>query len=146
MMKDKYQKILEKFEIYYPSIYKQAVDWWASGRMFITVKLADGNMFEFNPLDNSIRRIRVKECEQDESVRRKEFGSNLEKLIPLSGMTKGELAARLGITNAMLSRYLRGTSIPSVDKAYQIANIIGCRVEELFDNTYSSELEMSDED
>lgn len=139
MLKDKYQKILEQFEIYYPSLYEQTVDWWASGRMFISVKIRDGNMFEFNPMDNSIRRIRTKEYIEDETVRRKAFGSNLEKMVPLSGLTKSELAEKLGITNAMMSRYIRGTSMPSVDKAFQIANAIGCKIEELFDGTYIDE-------
>lgn len=136
MVKDKYQKILEQFEQYYPSLYEQTVDWWASGRIFITVRLSDGDMFEYNPMDNSIRRIHATNYEGDEESRRKEFGSNLEKMLSLSGMSKGEIAEKLGITNAMLSRYLRGTSMPSADKACQIANIVGCRVEEFFDNTY----------
>lgn len=137
MREDKYEKILDQFKQYYPYLYEQAVDWWASGRMFISVLLEDRTAYEFNPMDNSIRRIRVSNDDLDEEKLRKEFGANLEKLIPLSGMSKGELATKLGITNAMLSRYLRGTSMPSADRALQIANIIGCRVEELFDSTYS---------
>lgn len=136
MLNDKYQKMLEQFECYYPNLYEKTVDWWPSGRMTITVRLRDGDEFEFNPMDNSIRRIRIKEYEHDEEVRKKAFGANLEKQLIVSGLSKGELAERLGITNAMLSRYLRGTSMPSIDKGYLIANVLGCSVEELFDESY----------
>lgn len=138
MILDKYQKILEQFGRYYPSLYEQTVDWWASGRTFIFVRLDDGSVFEFNSIDNSIRRIRVNEYDEDDTARRKAFGANLEKLIPLSGMTKGELAENLGITNAMMTRYLKGTSMPSAVKAYQLASALGCRVDDLFDDTYIS--------
>lgn len=136
MLTDKYGKILKQFELHYPELYSQAENWWASGRMSITVKLQDGSMFEYDWLDNSIRHVRTKNGSHDDEVLRKEFSANLEKMIPYSGLTKSELAKKLGITNAMLSRYLRGTSMPSVDKAYKIARAIGCRVDELFDDTY----------
>lgn len=136
MLNDKYQKMLEQFEYYYPNLYEKTVDWWPSGRMTITVRLQDRDEFEFNPMDNSIRRIRVNEFDHDEDARKKAFGANLEKQLIASGLSKGELAERLGITNAMLSRYLRGTSMPSIDKGYLIANVLGCSVEELFDETY----------
>lgn len=137
MMKGKYERVVEQFELYYPSLAKQAVDWWPSGRMFITVRLRNGDDFEFNPMDNTIRRICVNDDNVDKEIRRKTFGINLDKLISVSSMSKGELASRLGITNAMLSRYTKGTSIPSVDKAYEISRILGCRLEELFDDTYN---------
>ncbi len=137
MLNDKYQKMLEQFKCYYPNLYEKTVDWWPSGRMTITVRLMDGDKFEFNPMDNSIRRIQSREFEVDEAARRRAFGINLEKQLPHCGLSKGELAEKLGITNAMLSRYIRGTSMPSIDKGYLIASVLGCSVEELFDDTYN---------
>lgn len=136
MEKDKYRRILEQFELYYPDIYEQSVDWWVSGRMTIAVRLRDGGIFEYNRMDNSLRRIQVKEYSEDEEVRRKAFGYNLQKLIPFSGTTQAEIAKKLGITNAMMSRYVHGSSMPSADKANMIANLIGCRLDELFDENY----------
>lgn len=139
MLKNKYEGMLNQFEQYYPTMAARTIDWWASGRMSITVKLSDGTLFDYSPMDNSIRRVRVDEYETDETVIRKEFGSNLQKLIPFSGMSKSELAEKVGITNAMLSRYISGKSMPSVSKAYHIAKAIGCRIDELFDSTYIEE-------
>lgn len=136
MVKDKYQKILDQFELYYPDFYKQADDWWASGRMTIAVKLRDGSVFEYNRMDNTIRRIRTDEVNGDDDHVAKEFSANLKKIIPFCGKTQTEIANELGITNAMLSRYIHGTSIPNAGKAFRIAKILGCTVDELFDSNY----------
>ena len=136
MIKDKYEKLLSQFEICYPDFYRQAIDWWASGRMSIGVKLSNGDILDYDSVENTIRWVRTLNDEMDEDRRRLAFSRNLQKMIPFTGLSKGELAERLGITNAMLSRYLKGTNVPSVDKAYQIARFVGCTVDELFDETY----------
>lgn len=136
MIRDKYEKVLKQFELYYPTVYNQAVDWWASGRMSISVKLNDGNIFEYNYVENTIRRIR-NDSDIDETSMTKSFGKNLQKQIPFSGMSHGQLAEKLGITNAMLSRYIHGNSAPSAVKAFRIAKALGCTVDELFDGTYT---------
>jgi ribosome-binding protein aMBF1 (putative translation factor) len=138
MVRDKYEKILSQFELYHPTLYKQSVDWWASGRMAITVKLSNGELFEYNQLENTIRRVQT-ETDLDEGNMTKSFGKNLQKHIPLCGMSHGELAEKLGITNAMLSRYIHGNSSPSVVKAFRIAKAIGCTVDELFDCNYAEQ-------
>lgn len=139
VIKDKYEKILEQFELYYPNFYSQAVDWWASGRMSIGIKLRNGEVLDYDHMENSIRWIRYDNRLDDEEFRRKTFSHNLQKMIPFTGMSKGEIAERLGITNAMLSRYITGKSIPSVDKAYQLARLLGCTTDELFDDNYMNE-------
>ena len=58
------------------------------------------------------------------------------KMIPFTGMSKSEIAAKLGITNAMLSRYISGASIPSADRSHQLARLLGCSTDELFDDNY----------
>ena len=137
MIRDKYERTLKQFEIYYPGLYARAVDWWASGRASITVKLDDDIAYDYDPMDNSIRRIYIGETGRDDDILvRKDFGANLQKMIPYSGLSKGELAEQVGITNAMLSRYIRGNSIPSVTIAYKIARALGCTGDELFNNTY----------
>lgn len=136
MVKDKYEQILDHFELYYPRHYERAVDWWASGRMSITVKLEDGSMYEYDRTDSSLRRLRTKDLENDESILSQELGANLRKIIPICGITQKDLATKLGITNAMLSRYIHGTAVPSAAKLHRIAKALGCTMDELFDGTY----------
>lgn len=135
MVRDKYEQILNQFQLYYPSLYTQTIDWWATGPMSITVKLKDKSRFEYNYMDNTIRAIKTEATSNDDVIA-KSFGYNLQKFIPLSGKTQNEIAQTLGITNAMLSRYVHGTSMPSAGKAFRLAKILGCSVDELFDNTY----------
>lgn len=136
MMRNKYEPMLDQFKLYYPGYYDQAVDWWASGRLSITVRLKDGTQFEFNSMTNTIRRVRTDASVASDDVVAKEFGHNLQKFITMRGVTNMELASRLGITNAMLSRYIHGTSMPSAGKAFRLAKALGCTIDELFDGTY----------
>lgn len=136
MIHDKYERTLKQFEMYYPRYYERAVDWWSSGRMSIMIKLDDGNIYDYDPMDNSIRLVPDNRCDSSEDSARKSFGINLQKMIPFSGLSKGELAEKAGITNAMLSRYIRGNSMPNVIVAHRLATILGCTLDELFDRTY----------
>lgn len=136
MVKGKYERILEQFEHYYPYLYEQTVDWWPSGRICITVKLEDGLLMEFDSFANTIRRIQPREYVEDVGALRKDIGRNLQKVILTRGIAQSDIASKSGITEAMLSRYIHGTSMPGVDKLYSIAAALGCRVADLLDETY----------
>lgn len=134
-MTDKYERTLKQFKLYYPSFYERTIDWWASGRMAITVKLDDGTLFEYDPIDESLRQI-ADDQSDDETVIRKAFGNNIQKMLPFSGMNQGELADKVGVSRVMMSNYIRGKSIPNVIIARKIARALGCDINELFDDTY----------
>lgn len=136
MVKSKFDVILEKFEKYYPDLYKQTVDWWPSGRFHITVKLEDRMLFEFDSTNNSIRRVRPDNYKKDIEVIRTDIGHNIQKLISTRGIPQSEIASRVGITEAMLSRYIHGTSMPGIDKVYSLANVLGCRVIDILGEAY----------
>lgn len=136
LVRDKYEQILQDYEMCHPYFYEQTVDWWASGKMTIAVELKNGNLYEFDNLDKTLRCLRSKNCNVDEDILNREFGANVRKNIPLTGKTQKELCEEIGITNAMLSRYIHGNSAPSAAKAYKIAKAIGCTMDELFDETY----------
>lgn len=65
-----------------------------------------------------------------------DFGTNLQRTLHRKGISQGYLASELGTTEAMISRYIRGTAIPSVYKVCQMAEIIGCDISELIKNNY----------
>lgn len=66
----------------------------------------------------------------------KEFGDRLKRLIHNKGMTQGQFARKLGVTEATLSRYIKGIHIPNALQVEQIANILGCDVNRLYDKTF----------
>ena len=135
MMKEKYERLIERFKNYYPYLYEQVIDWWPSGRMDITVKLEDGLLFEYSSADNTIRKINSDNNVKDSETLRKEIGRNLQKVILTRGIPQSHIAEKVGITEAMLSRYIHGTSMPGVDKLYSIAAVLGCRVADILNDT-----------
>lgn len=135
MIRDKYERTLDHFKRQYPSFYERAVDWWATGRMSIAIKLNDGVVYDYDPMDDSLRQVAF-DVDIDNDVARKIFGNNVQKMLPFSGLTKSELADKAGVSSVMLSKYIRGTSIPSVVIARKIASALGCTIDELFDDTY----------
>lgn len=136
MIKEKYERIVERFEHYYPYLYEQAIDWWPSGRLCITIKMRDGLLMEYNSVDNTIRRIQSDNYTKDADVLRKEIGYNLQKMISTRNISQSQIAEEVGITGAMLSRYIHGTSMPGLDKLYSIAGVLGCRITDLVGESY----------
>lgn len=133
MLSEKYNKMLTQFKHYYPGLYEQTIDWWPSGRLCISAKLEDGDIFEFNSVANTIRRIESDRRKVDDTTLRKEIGHNLQKIIQTRGIPQSSIASECGITEAMLSRYIHGTSMPGVDKVYALANALGCRITDILD-------------
>lgn len=131
MLKGKYERIVDQFELYYTRLFQHTVDWWPSGRLCITVKLDDGLMFEFDSYDNSIRKVQANNNVNDVDTLRRNIGYNIQKAIQTRGMPQNDVADKSGVTQAMLSRYIHGKSTPSIDKLYCIANVLGCRVSDL---------------
>ena len=136
MVKEKYDRMLERFENYYPYWYKDLVDWWPSGRTSITVKLRDGSMLDYNPYDETVRTLQPNNYEKDVESLRKDIGHNIKKIIQTRGMPQGDIAKRCGITDAMLSRYIHGTSLPSIDKVHALAAVLDCRVIDILGESY----------
>lgn len=64
------------------------------------------------------------------------FGRNLQCMLHRKQINQGYLAKHLGTTNAMISHYIRGVSIPSVYKVARIAEIIGCDISDLVKANY----------
>lgn len=136
MIKEKYDRMLTSFERYYPSLYDQIVDWWPSGRSCISVRLDDGLLFEFDSIANTIRKIQPNNYTKDVETLRKDIGFNIKKVIQSRGIPQGDIAKSCGITEAMLSRYIHGTSMPSLDKINALASALGCRVIDIIGESY----------
>ena len=136
MRKDKYDKMFDSFKHYYPTMYDKAVDWWPSGRTCITVKLKDGTLFEFESFDNTIRKVQPGSYTKDIETLRKDIGHNLKKVVQSRGMPQSDIAEKCGVTEAMLSRYIHGTSMPGIDKVYALAAALGCRAIDIIGESY----------
>ena len=131
MLNSSYTLILEQFRMYFPNLYERSIDWWKSGPYHITILLNDNSRVEFDSSDNTIRWMSVIDRSTDNDIFRKEIGRNIRKFIVYRGMRQQDVAEQAGITEAMLSRYINGTSLPGLDKIHNIASVLGCHIDEL---------------
>lgn len=131
MIGSRFKMIMEQFQMYFPDLYEQGIDWWKSGPYHITVLLNDNSRVEFDSSNNTIRWVPKLDRSVDSEQLRKEIGRNIRKYIIYRGMRQQEVAEKLGITEAMLSRYINGTSMPGIDKLHGLASVLGCQVNEL---------------
>lgn len=132
MIEDKYKEIIYKYKQYHPSFYEKTVDWWPSHKYFITFKLSDGELVEFNYTDYTIRRVRPVNTLKTKEEFRKELGYNIKKFIKKTTITQNELAEKLGITRTMLSRYITGAAVPGADKLYLLSQLLNCTITDFF--------------
>lgn len=64
------------------------------------------------------------------------FGNFICMLREQKGMTQADIADRLGVTPAAVSKWENGSSKPRVEVPFQLANILGVRSEELMAGHY----------
>jgi len=67
------------------------------------------------------------------------FGNFLWMLREKNGMTQADLANKLGVTPAAVSKWENGSSKPRVDILFQLAHLLGVRAEELMSGQYIPE-------
>lgn len=59
------------------------------------------------------------------------FGANLSRVLDEQGLTQNQLASKLGRSDASVSNYVRGESLPDLEVFSRICHILGCTAEEL---------------
>ncbi|HFJ9381264.1 helix-turn-helix transcriptional regulator [Bacillus paranthracis] len=58
--------------------------------------------------------------------------SNIGELLKSSGLKGKWVAQQLNISQNQMSNYVTGKSYPPVDKAFELAKIFNCRVDDLY--------------
>ncbi|MCD4838184.1 helix-turn-helix domain-containing protein [Neobacillus sedimentimangrovi] len=59
--------------------------------------------------------------------------SRIGELIEAAGYKKKYIANLLGISPTQLSNWISGRSYPPIDKAFKLAEILGCLVDDLYE-------------
>jgi transcriptional regulator with XRE-family HTH domain len=59
--------------------------------------------------------------------------SNIERLILESGLKKGFIAKKIGVSPRQLLNYEKMVSYPPIDKAYILADLLGVKVDDLYE-------------
>lgn len=59
--------------------------------------------------------------------------NGIERQRKKSNITQSELAQMLGVSQANISQWETGEAFPRADKLPQLAEILGCKIDDLFD-------------
>ena len=73
----------------------------------------------------------------------KKFDRRLRNLLTLSGMTRADLACRLGVPVAVVNRWLNGASAPDVYQFRAIAQLFGIPYEWFLDDDFLNAAELA---
>ena len=126
------------FEMYFPLIAAKAVKFTDIGFSEYEVEcenLSDEDtrsIFVYDDLDKTLRRrmyLSSNELTSDQWAA--EFGYKLNRAIRIARLSQEEFANKLGVSRATVSRYINGKYVPSYLVMIDMANILGCSVDDL---------------
>ena len=76
----------------------------------------------------------INKLTEDQEMR--EFTFRLRSLMGRKQVSQQELAERIGTSQVMISRYVRGETVPSVLMVRKIAKALGYSIDDFFDKEY----------
>lgn len=140
-MMRQYERILDEYKVWYPTLYSRTVECRPSGRHMILVTLDDKSKIEFCSLDGTIRDVtKLYEHESimdmQETEWRKEFGHRLRRAMENSGINQEHLSEKMGISRQMLSRYSNGNATPSSYIVTKLSEVLKCDIRDLTKFSY----------
>lgn len=115
-----------KFEIYFPH-FGEILSERRIGPSETLYTLKDGRKVIYDEVDDVITVYQKHDKDMDilpEEDWKKEFARILKRTIHLSGMTQGEFADRIGISQSTISKYMRRQSIPSAYVLKTMARVL----------------------
>jgi DNA-binding Xre family transcriptional regulator len=126
-MKD---RLIQSAHDYYPSVMKDAVEYYEDGLMGLIVRMVDGEVLQYDSFDHTIRALPPDSNALSEMECRREFSVRLRKIMFIKGVTQQDLSELTGISSVTLSNYMRAKATPSFYNADKIAKALGCSIEE----------------
>lgn len=81
--------------------------------------------------------MKLRIAKEEDANRAVLFSGNLRFMLDNGPINRAELARRIDVSANTVGMYALGRIFPSEERIEQIANALGCTVEELFDDTYA---------
>lgn len=125
------ERMFENMSMYFPSVARQAVDYYEDGPDMLLIKTDDGRVFSYDDMDRSIRRVFYTSDDMTEDDCRYEFGMRLRKLMMHKRVTQSELSEKTGLSQPLISNYMTGRNTPSFYNVDKIVKALGCSVDDL---------------
>lgn len=124
-----YDRMFNHFVMRFPFIAEKVVECCESSEYDITFKLEDGDIFLYDDMEGSIRKLPSDSGSLTKEECDREFGERLMRMMRRKAVTQAELSERTGIDQAQISRYLNGKNSPSFYIVDKIAKALNCSVE-----------------
>lgn len=132
-----YKYMLEQFIRDCPMWANDIVSYTPKHLHAIRITLRNGDQLDYNGRSGSFRFVNQHGSEPVDNVTddecRHTFASNLAELMQMRGMGQSYLAARTGLSSAMISKYLNQKATPSVTNLRNIARVLNCHIDELIE-------------
>lgn len=129
--------IFEEFCKMWPVSAKRAVRWYPGNEFEIVVELDDGSVMLYDKImkacwsASSLEELNEKRTPRNETEWKKEFAIRLYRKMRIQGFTQEDLGWDADISQASITKYVNGISVPSAYNLVKIARALGLSKEEL---------------
>ena len=113
-------------------IVKRITRCWEYGDMDLIIELDNKRLMFYEFGTTIFREIRLLDgsSEPTEDQWKKTFGYNLSEMMWRGKFSRNELAEAVGLSEAILSKYVNGKAIPRVHIVERLARILNCSVDD----------------
>ena len=103
----------------------------------IRITFKDGHMMDYNIRTHTYRDVpEYRDAKPDDITDescREIFSANLIEMMKMKGFDQPDLAARTGLSCAIISKYMRKQSTPSITNLEKIAHALNCSRDDLME-------------
>lgn len=133
-----YEACFDDFQKRWPESARDAVEYRPKGEYAIRITLRDGRQLDYNMRANGSLRyvdtyISGSADNFDDEYCRSVFANNLSERMMVKGYGQAALAEQTGLSKAVISKYLKKQSTPTLSAVRRIAHVLDCNVEDLID-------------
>ena len=133
----KHEEIYESFKRHYPNWADKVTNYYPKNDYAIRVILRDGDRVDYNIRSNSMRWVRDIDPDRKNDITdeecRQAFATNLVEFMHAQGFNQISLADKTGLSTAVISKYMRGKTTPTITALQKIARALNRAPEELLD-------------
>ena len=120
--------------MYYGSDTSTIVKWEPVGKREIVVYYDDGIRCRYDSVNKTVYSIHPRTNDDEfinDDIYAKRFAWKLRSVVDSSGLSREEICERAEVSNAALSGYMNGKTMPTVLKVRKLARVLRCPVEDL---------------
>lgn len=129
MTQQDYNRMFNNFTMRFPFIAEKVAECLGTSEFDITMRLEDGDIFLYDDMDGSIRRLPSDSGSLTKDECNREFGERLLRILRRKCVTQSELSEKTGLTQAQISNYINGRNAPSFYVVDKIAKALNCSIE-----------------